>query len=39
MIIYDDINNNEPIKIFNKKIKDVHKNNEFSSIFNFSIGI
>lgn len=39
MIIYDDINNNEPIKIFNKKIKDVSiKNNEFSSIFNFSIG-
>ena len=30
---------NKNIKIFNKKIKDVSiKNNEFSSIFNFSIG-
>ena len=39
MIIYDDINNNEPIKIFNKKVNDFsEKNNYFGSIFNFSIG-
>ncbi len=39
MIIYDDINNNEPIKIFNKKVKDFsEKSNNYGSIFNFSIG-
>ena len=39
MIIYDDINSNEPIKIFNKKVNDFsEKNNYFGSIFNFSIG-
>jgi predicted dehydrogenase len=39
MIIYDDINNNEPIKIFDKKVKDFsEKSNNYGSIFNFSIG-
>lgn len=39
MIIYDDINLNEPVKIYNKKINDFsEKNNYFDSIFSFSIG-
>lgn len=39
MIIFDDLNTSEPLKIFNKKVKNVYeKNTEYSSIFNFSLG-
>lgn len=39
MIIFDDLNTSEPLKIFNKKINNVYeKNTEYSSIFNFSLG-
>ena len=39
MIVFDDLNLNEPIKIFNKKVESVTEDNDkFDSIFNFSIG-
>ena len=39
MIVYDDTNSNEPIKIYDKKVKDFsEKKDQFGSIFNFSIG-
>tara|TARA_X000000368_G_scaffold81015_1_gene60845 strand:+ start:10590 stop:11555 length:966 start_codon:yes stop_codon:yes gene_type:complete len=39
MVVFDDMNFNEPIKIFDKKIEDLNsKNNNFGSIFSFSIG-
>ena len=39
MIIFDDLNTSEPLKIFNKKVNNVYeKNTEYSSIFNFSLG-
>lgn len=39
MIIYDDTNNNEPIKIYDKKLNDLsEKINNYGSVFNFSIG-
>jgi predicted dehydrogenase len=39
MIIYDDTNNNEPIKIYDKKLNNLsEKLNNYGSVFNFSIG-
>ena len=39
MIIYDDTNNNEPIKIYDKKLNNLsEKINNYGSVFNFSIG-
>ena len=39
MIIFDDLNTSEPLKIFNEKVKNVYeKNTEYSSISNFSLG-
>ena len=39
MIIFDDLNTTEPVKIYNKKVdhaqESIHK---FDSIFNFSVG-
>ena len=39
MVVFDDMNLNEPIKIYDKKIEDLNsKNTDFGSIFSFSIG-
>jgi len=39
MLVFDDLNPNQPLKIYNKKIKDVtEKNPLYGSIFNFSMG-
>jgi predicted dehydrogenase len=39
MIVFDDLNLGEPIKIYNKKVESLsEKINKFDSIFNFSIG-
>ena len=39
MIIYDDTNSNEPIKIYDKKLNNLsEKLNNYGSVFNFAIG-
>lgn len=39
MIIYDDTNTNEPVKIYDKKLNNLsEKLNNYGSVFNFSIG-
>ena len=39
MIIFDDLNTTEPLKIFNKKVSNVYeKYTDYNSIFNFSLG-
>ena len=36
MVVFDDMNLNEPIKIYDKKIEDLNsKNTDFGSIFSF----
>ena len=39
MLVFDDLNLNQPLKIYNKKINDVNEKNPlYGSIFNFSMG-